>query len=203
MTDKCARVSRDGRVWPLDHCYHTGICCRCGIAAPAPSEPTPPEIGALLDEYADAVRGYEVWCHETARVDSLRERRDSARATLDRALAGLAAERDEQRAAKDGAYEERNRVVAALARTVIANGGVAGIARTAIEGWSEDWHGCVYIDLPTGQASWHFHESQRELFAGLPPYTRGWDGHTTLEKYERLAALTTPARTPEEEGTND
>ncbi|MGE0350917.1 hypothetical protein [Hydrogenophaga sp.] len=85
---------------------------------------------------------------------------------------------------KDGAYLERNQVVAALAKCF-----PAGVARTAIEGWSEDWHGCVFIDLPTGQASWHYHESQAHLFAGQAPYPGAWDGHTTAEKYERLAQL--------------
>ena len=47
----------------------------------------------------------------------------------------------------------------------------------------------MFIDLPTGQASWHYHDREAHLFAGLPPYTKPWDGHTTPEKYERLAAL--------------
>lgn len=87
-------------------------------------------------------------------------------------------------ARKDAAYLERNQVVAALAKAY-----PSGVARTAIEGWSEDWHGCVYIDLPTGQVSWHFHDSQAYLFADLPPYAGKWDGHDTPEKYRRLAAL--------------
>jgi len=90
----------------------------------------------------------------------------------------------EMEARKDAAYLERNQVVAALAKAY-----PSGVARTAIEGWSEDWHGCVYIDLPTGQASWHFHDSQAYLFAGLPAYAGKWDGHDTPEKYRRLAAL--------------
>lgn len=88
------------------------------------------------------------------------------------------------RARKDGAYEERNRVVAALASCF-----PSGIARTTIEGWHAEWHGCVYIDLPTGQASWHYHDSQAHLFAHLPTYTKEWDGHTTEEKYERVSRL--------------
>jgi len=84
----------------------------------------------------------------------------------------------------DAAYLERNQVVAALAKAF-----PSGIARTAIEGWSEDWHGVVYVDVPTGQCSWHFHDSQAYLFDGLPPYAGQWDGHTTEEKYARLAAL--------------
>lgn len=102
----------------------------------------------------------------------------------------------EMEARKDAAYLERNRVVAALAKTVITAGGVAGIARTAIEGWSDDWHGCVYIDLPTGQASWHYHDSHAWLFADLPPYLGKWDGHTTDEKYARLEALKPSTNAP-------
>lgn len=85
---------------------------------------------------------------------------------------------------KDAAYYERNQVVAALAKCF-----PSGKARTAIDGWSEDWHGCVYIDLPTGQVSWHYHDSQSHLFDSIPHYLSAWDGHDTVEKYRRLAAL--------------
>jgi len=98
----------------------------------------------------------------------------------------LAAEKDTQQMAqrKDDAYLERNQVVSALSKCF-----PSGVARTAIDGWSEDWHGCVYIDLPTGQVSWHFHDSQAYLFAHLPAYQGSWDGHDTPEKYRRLAAI--------------
>lgn len=97
----------------------------------------------------------------------------------------------EMEARKDAAYYERNQVVAALAKCF-----PSGVAKTAIEGWSEDWHGCVYIDLPTGQVSWHFHDSQAHLFASLPPYAGKWDGHDTPEKYRRVAALPVAAPVP-------
>lgn len=85
---------------------------------------------------------------------------------------------------RDLAYSERNRVVAALAKLF-----PSGTARTAIPGWDAEWHGCVYIDLPTGQVSWHYHDREAHWFADLPPYTKPWDGHTTTEKYRRLDAL--------------
>ena len=94
-------------------------------------------------------------------------------------------------AAKDAAYKERNQVVAALARAAMLLGWKVGLRKTAIEGWDADWHNCVFIDLPTGQASWHFHDSELPLFRGLPDYDATWDGHTTPEKYERLEALGT------------
>jgi hypothetical protein len=84
-------------------------------------------------------------------------------------------------AALDGAYTERNRLVAFLARIY-----PSGVKRTAIPGWDEAWHNCAYINLPVGQASWHYHDSEAHLFAHLPPYDGEWDGHTTEEKYERL-----------------
>ncbi|MGI9297788.1 MAG: hypothetical protein ACR2QC_07810 [Gammaproteobacteria bacterium] len=85
---------------------------------------------------------------------------------------------------KDEAYHERNKVVAVLARLF-----PSGVAKTNIEDWSPEWHSCVYIDLPTGQVSWHFHDSQTYLFEGLPAYQGKWDGHTTEEKYNRLFKL--------------
>lgn len=94
----------------------------------------------------------------------------------------------EMGARKDAAYEERNRCVALIARMAVVMGRDVRVTRTAIEGWSDDWHGCVYIDLPTGQASWHFHDSQAALFAGLPTGDATWDGHDTPEKYRRVEA---------------
>jgi hypothetical protein len=49
---------------------------------------------------------------------------------------------EELRALKDAAYEERNRVVALVARMALALGYSAGVARTAIEGWEPEWHNC-------------------------------------------------------------
>lgn len=84
----------------------------------------------------------------------------------------------------DEAYYERNCVVAALARCF-----PSGLRKTDIEDWDPEWHNCVFIDLPTGQVSWHFHDREIHLFDGLPEYTKPWDGHSTPEKYARLAAL--------------
>lgn len=39
-----------------------------------------------------------------------------------------------------------------------------------------DWP-VVYIELPTGQVSWH-----------MPAHPREWDGHTTEQKYARIRA---------------
>lgn len=47
----------------------------------------------------------------------------------------------------------------------------------------------MFIDLPTGQVSWHVHDSELALFDFLPTSDqRCWDGHSTDEKYERLLA---------------
>lgn len=85
---------------------------------------------------------------------------------------------------KDEAYRQRNVLVAALARLY-----PSGTRRTNIEGWSEDWHGCVYIDLPAGQISYHYHDSQAYLFAALPAYEKPWDGSGKEQVEARLWAL--------------
>ena len=96
-------------------------------------------------------------------------------------------------AARDGAYTERNRLVAFLSNIY-----PSGVKKTAIPGWDEAWHNCVYIDLPVGQASWHYHNDEAHLFAHLPPYESEWDGHTTEEKYERISLAANHAKQTDE-----
>jgi hypothetical protein len=94
-------------------------------------------------------------------------------------------------AAKDSAYAERNQVVALLLRMALRLGWRAGVGRHEDrpgEAWEPDWRQLVSVDLPTGQASWHFHDSEAHLLAGLPEYGAGWDGHDTPEKYRRVNA---------------
>jgi hypothetical protein len=105
---------------------------------------------------------------------------------------------EQLKAEKDGAYLERNRLVALLATLY-----PSGIKRTAIEGWSDDWHGCVYIDFPWGQASWHYHDSQAHLFAHLPPYKGEWDGHTTEQKYAAIEQAARAALERHLKGSDD
>jgi len=86
-----------------------------------------------------------------------------------------------ERHEKDEAYRQRNYLVAALARLY-----PSGIRETNIEGWDPEWHGCVYIDLPAGQISYHYHDNESHLFADLPPYTKDWDGHDKETVHRRL-----------------
>lgn len=62
--------------------------------------------------------------------------------------------------------------------------------------FDNDWRNVIIVDLPTGQASWHVHDSEMELFQHLPRNQgRVWDGHSVEEKYARLREL--PALTPD------
>lgn len=134
-----------------------------------------------FSERADMMLRIEYQRKELATLREEREvwvKNDVAR---DADFSTLRAKVAELETGKDGAYLERNKLVALLAAIF-----PSGIKRTAIEGWSDDWHGCVYIDFPWGQASWHYHDSQAALFDFLPPYTGDWNGHTTDEKYDAL-----------------
>jgi hypothetical protein len=99
-------------------------------------------------------------------------------------LARVVAHARSLEAAKDGAYRERDSLVAALSKLFPAT-----LGWHEGEDWDDDWRNIVYIDLPTGQASWHLHESEMPQFMHLTLSDVKWDGHTTEEKYERVAAL--------------
>lgn len=109
-------------------------------------------------------------------------------------------ELEKLQAEKNAAYAERNQAVALLVRMALALGWKAGVREHPTEDtlWDADWRTVVFVDLPTGQASWHFHDSEKHLLGGMPRYVGHWDGHSTPEKYKRVnAALFPPALTPE------
>lgn len=90
---------------------------------------------------------------------------------------------------KNLAYSERNQMLAAFCRIAIASGFTAGIGRHEGEDWDNDWRNIVFMDLPTGQISFHIHDSELPLFAFLPIYKGEWDGHDTDTKWQRLLSL--------------
>ena len=90
---------------------------------------------------------------------------------------------------KNTAYQERDKLVAALSKIALAFGCQAGLAKHPAEDieWEDDWRNIVFIETPLGeQMSWHIHDSELPLFEHLDSYNKEWDGHTTEEKYERL-----------------
>lgn len=99
----------------------------------------------------------------------------------------LSAQVADMRARKDVAYDERNRMVAVLTKLFPAS-----LERHPEEDleWEDDWRWVVYIDSPAGQLSWHIHDRQVPMFEHLPRFQgRKWDGHTTEDKYKRLAEM--------------
>lgn len=87
--------------------------------------------------------------------------------------------------AKNNAYRERNQLVKFLSKCFPSS-----IERHEGADWEDDWRNVVFIDLPTGQASWHIHDSELQNFAHLPRNRgRKWDGHDTVLKYDRLDDL--------------
>lgn len=123
------------------------------------------------------------------------EARDLYRETEERRCQALSereaaeAERDALRATKNDAYHERDQCVALIARMARALGCPVGTTRhpDSDTSWEDDWRTIVFIELPSGQVSWHFHDSEKDLVADLPAYEPSWDGHTTQEKYRRVA----------------
>jgi hypothetical protein len=92
-------------------------------------------------------------------------------------------------ASRDEVYHERNMLVAFLTTCY----GAHLMRHPETEPWEADWRWIVCVHTPCGQMTWHIHDSELPLFMHVPSSRpdNDWDGHTTAEKYERLAALTT------------
>lgn len=116
--------------------------------------------------------------------------KDEVRAVLDTVLDAERARPDALGEALDGAYRERNAVVASLIRS---NGWTSWMVPAPdADGW---W--IVYAKTPRGQVSWHVGKADLGLFGDTPAeYVEAWDHHTTDEKYARLAALAAPDTAP-------
>lgn len=110
---------------------------------------------------------------------------DDVTAVLDR-LEAAERERDEQRKWKETAYTERAKLVALLTRLFPAY-----IAQhdSNDASWDREWLTIVFVQLPTGQASWHIHLNDIPLFDHLKDGENNWDGHKTEEKYQRVLAV--------------
>ncbi len=96
------------------------------------------------------------------------------------------AEMYRQREAKDAAYTERNRLVALLAALFPSSLEEVpfGPKQLPVLTW---W---IIIELPTGSVAWQVAPDDLTLFAHVPRHQgRTWDGDTTEEKYQRIAAL--------------
>lgn len=92
---------------------------------------------------------------------------------------------------RDGAYRERAHLVALLASLHPSHIGHTDPA-------APDW-AVVVVETPAGQLSWHIAPRDMDLFTHVRPtdrVCRGWDGHTTDEKYERVRQLTATAGCP-------
>ncbi len=77
-------------------------------------------------------------------------------------------------------YAERNRIAQALGKMAMKLGYNVGIK----DDKEDKDYVILYIDLPTGQVSWHI--PKRELIGKFPEYNGNWDGHDTKSKIERV-----------------
>jgi hypothetical protein len=93
---------------------------------------------------------------------------------------------------KDQAYWERNQLLAALSKLMFA-----WLTKHPKEDkdWDPKWRNIVVIvgikdDFKLIQMTWHIHDDDLPYFSHLEfDPTFKWDGHTTDEKYDRLAKL--------------
>jgi hypothetical protein len=78
------------------------------------------------------------------------------------------------------AYYDRNQAVMLAAKLAEQLGLNVGVRADVDEpGWT-----LIYIDLPSGQVSWHLPDA--ELVGWWPEYPSDWDGHSVEEKRRRV-----------------
>jgi hypothetical protein len=99
-----------------------------------------------------------------------------------------------------GLYTERAQCVLALARAAKAAGCVVGFRNDpALDEVEAARWPVLFIDLPTGQVSWHLTIEDRRSAADIDIYLGEWDRHDTAEKYRRLAAWQPACQSQEHE----
>ncbi|HZX67889.1 MAG TPA: hypothetical protein VFE70_03340, partial [Candidatus Elarobacter sp.] len=97
-------------------------------------------------------------------------------------------------------YRERSALAAALAKRVLMEELKTGVPRGTFAGIRHDdqpgidgYRTVLYIELPTGQVSWHFNDAgATDFLDGIPRYLGTYDGHTTPEKCRRIETLPVP-----------
>ena len=154
-----------------DHLKH-----RTGSLGGDQDEKAVQELIAQLEQVSAQLEGYksqvEILQYEKKRIIEIGEA----------ALAQKTRECEELRAAKDGAYSERDKLVALLSKVF-----PAWLERhpDADTTWDNDWRWIVFLSIPD-QVSWHIHDSELWMFDHLERRAgNSWDGHTTPEKYAR------------------
>lgn len=93
-------------------------------------------------------------------------------------------------ATSDEVYAERDMLVAALSKMFYSH-----LSRhpSADLGWEAEWRNIVCIHGPHGTMTWHIHERELPWFAHLSYHSSClWDGHSTADKYWRLAKINGP-----------
>ena len=74
----------------------------------------------------------------------------------------------------------------AVCNLCLQKGISVGVGEHEGDDWENDWRKVIYLELPTGQISFHIHDSESGMFSFLPKYFGKWDGHNTDQKWQRL-----------------
>ncbi|MER6607340.1 hypothetical protein ABT282_15860 [Streptomyces sp. NPDC000927] len=148
------------------------------------SDLTDDQLDALYDRVAELETETAKLAEQLADASGdLAEARDHNDATCEAVAA-----RDQAQTALDATYRERAHLVAHLAALHPSH---IGHTDPNLPDWA-----VVTIETPAGQMTWHIAERDMDLFTRVQPTNRicrGWDGHTTDEKYQRMRDLTKAA----------
>ena len=95
---------------------------------------------------------------------------------IEKDLGHMEAENNALLSSKEIAYVERDACIGLLVQFAVKSGLSAGTAPGNM----------VIVDLPSGQVSWEYNESESHLFSGLPAYENKIEAMPLEEKYRRV-----------------
>ena len=102
---------------------------------------------------------------------------------LEQDMLNLEKENDRLRKINVSTYFERDACIGLIARMALLNGIKVGTGKFTDGGQSQNR---VVIDLPSGQVSWEYLESEAHLFESLPPYNGAIENQTESVTYTRV-----------------
>lgn len=119
-----------------------------------------------------------------AKISQLEQQAEEARVNYANNYAASENRAHKAEEGKNTAYSERDRLVCAISKIFPSWLERHPLSDTT---WEDDWRWIVFVQFPTGQASWHIHDSEEIWFDHLERRDgNSWDGHSTAEKYARI-----------------
>jgi len=87
------------------------------------------------------------------------------------------------------AYTQRAIAIVLFAKMAQRLGYKVGIGLDNNEHWEPQWRNVLYVEIPEGQFSWHFHPNDFHLIENFPLFNGEWDGKFNGRNIELVKSI--------------